>query len=99
MVAPITSEYRSNADELAGGWRVDLHTIADVDPYVRDARRIRICKEHHVPWLRIAHRDGRIELINRDPRQIDSNCRVHVLDETTAVHTRPRTAAKQIGNS
>ena len=99
MVAPVAAEHRSDADELASGWCVDLHTISDVDPDVRDARLIGIGKEHQITWLGIANGDGRIELINRDARQTDSNGRVHVLDQTTAVHARKGAAAKQIGNS
>ena len=68
MVAPVTSEDRSNTDSLASGRRVDLEAVTNVDPNMRDAWLVCIGKEHEVARLRVADGYSRIELIDRNSR-------------------------------
>jgi hypothetical protein len=71
----------------ARGWSIDLQTVTEIDTHVRNTRLVGVREEHKIARLRIGNRRGRIELIDRDTRQVDADRGVHVFDQTTAIHT------------
>ena len=97
--APIPGEDRSNAHDLPGRRGIDLHAVADIDANVRDARLVRVREEDEVAGLWVADRPRRIELVDRNTWQTNSQRRVDVLHQTTTVHASPRATPEQIRHS